>query len=550
MITIWGIFIVWISLFLLFKMDEPQFKTLTIVLPHFTIVPKKLDTVRSQMAYEIWTKEPTIIIISPDHFDTYRTNDLLYDDTIANVCIQWYCQEAQWAWIAPLSSSYTITNHTLILPDHGVGAHLRFIKKRLPNAKIIPLLLQPRSIDRMSALKKKIEMIASQQPTIIIGSVDWSHYVPEPWAKLHDYTSWSTIASHDIDWTNRKSLDVDCPSCLWLIDHIAQDNHTVPSLLWRDSSATLFWSTGVDNTSRWVVWYAWATDKKTSQEWWIDTQISLATWITLLMWGDVIYDRWVQEKLPTMDDLKEHFLDRYELHDTNKSLFFSFHRLWAWIDITMVNLETPLYSSWTTCYPLQKAYSFCSHEMILDILSSIGFNTISFANNHSYDAGKEQYIKTKDIIKHHNMEVFGNDEMIKKVIRWVPIALLAYDFIVTNKQKVIDKACSDIRQSVKEWYKPLLSVHRWDEYAKDPVYWQKDIAKKLIECGAKAIIWHHPHVVQSIEWIDHVPVIYSLWNFLMDQSFSQDTSYGMMVGLFIPFSGDIRVFTGSIRSFP
>ena len=105
---------------------------------------------------------------------------------------------------------------------------------------MIPLLIQARSIEHISTLIDTIQKISKQQPTIIISSVDRSHYVPEPWATLHDHTTRSTLSNHDPDRTNRKKLDVDCPSCLWMIDYIAKQNQQSPQLLLRDSSAELF----------------------------------------------------------------------------------------------------------------------------------------------------------------------------------------------------------------------------------------------------------------------------------------------------------------------
>lgn len=551
-VIIWGIVLV-ICLFRWYMfLSSSQYKHISLILPHFIIAPERLDTIRSQITKDIETEAPTIIIISPDHFQTYNTNNLIYDTSINNVCVQWYCQIAQWAWITPQSSSYKVTNHTLILPDHGIWAHLRFIKKRLPKSKIIPLLVQPRSIEDSEALISTIQSISKQQSTLIIWSVDRSHYVPETWAKLHDITTRSILSSHDTDRNHRKKIDVDCPSCLWIVDQIAQSDHHVPQLLWRDSSAVLFWTTGIDNTSRWIISYI-PTEKDTiinNLSWIFTPQSSLVTWVTLLMWWDLIYDRWVKNKLPDYHSLSRHFHERYQQHDLSQNLLFSFHRKWAGIDIIALNLETPLYQSGTICHPQNKPYSFCSHESILDILSAIGFNTISFANNHRFDAGTEQYNITKTIIKEKNMDVMIDDEIIKKTIRWIWIALHAYDFTVIDTKNTLQRACSDIQQSTQEWYKPIVSLHRWQEYQRAHNIQQENIAHQLVNCGAKAIVWHHPHVIQDIQRINNVPVIYSLGNFLMDQWFSSETSTGMIVGLVIPQSWSIQLFTELINAIP
>lgn len=47
---------------------------------------------------------------------------------------------------------------------------------------------------------------------------------------------------------------------------------------------------------------------------------------------------------------------------------------------------------------------------------------------------------------------------------------------------------------------------------------QIEIAHALIDAGADVIAGHHPHVYQGIEIYKNKPIIYSLGNFLFDQS--------------------------------
>ena len=132
---------------------------------------------------------------------------------------------------------------------------------------------------------KDITSITKQQETIIISSVDRSHYVPEPRATLHDHTTRTTLSRHDNNRNHRKQLDIDCPSCLRTIDHLAMQDNVIPQLITRDSSAGLFHSTGIDNTSRAMIQYL-QPNKQTSLP-----SLSWSTGATLLMAGDLIYDR-------------------------------------------------------------------------------------------------------------------------------------------------------------------------------------------------------------------------------------------------------------------
>lgn len=64
----------------------------------------------------------------------------------------------------------------------------------------------------------------------------------------------------------------------------------------------------------------------------------------------------------------------------------------------------------------------------------------------------------------------------------------------------------------------LVSVHQGLEYK--PVPRREDVAvlRGLVRAGADAVIGHHPHVPQGIEWVDGKPILYSLGNFVFLQN--------------------------------
>ena len=47
---------------------------------------------------------------------------------------------------------------------------------------------------------------------------------------------------------------------------------------------------------------------------------------------------------------------------------------------------------------------------------------------------------------------------------------------------------------------------------------QRDLAHRIIDAGADAILGHHPHQFQGIELYNGKPVIYSMGNFIFDQN--------------------------------
>jgi poly-gamma-glutamate synthesis protein (capsule biosynthesis protein) len=63
----------------------------------------------------------------------------------------------------------------------------------------------------------------------------------------------------------------------------------------------------------------------------------------------------------------------------------------------------------------------------------------------------------------------------------------------------------------------MVFPHWGEEYMQAPQEEQRELATQMVEAGADLIIGSHPHVIQGIESIDGVPVIYSLGNFVFDQ---------------------------------
>ena len=78
----------------------------------------------------------------------------------------------------------------------------------------------------------------------------------------------------------------------------------------------------------------------------------------------------------------------------------------------------------------------------------------------------------------------------------------------------------------------IVMPHWGEEYVTAPQDHQREMAAAMITAGADLIVGAHPHVVQGIEVIDNVPVVYSLGNFIFDQEFDE-TVKGMTLGVIL-----------------
>jgi len=74
--------------------------------------------------------------------------------------------------------------------------------------------------------------------TIFIASVDFSHYTDEDFALLHDQKSFYVL-NNTLVPSEYENMEVDCPSCLYVVNKVAQQQQQFPRLYLRDSSSTI-----------------------------------------------------------------------------------------------------------------------------------------------------------------------------------------------------------------------------------------------------------------------------------------------------------------------
>jgi len=519
------------------KTHQTNYQTYFAVLPHFAIQPTTIDTTYQSImnAYNLSGKSLEILIISPDHFD--QGNNTLHQE-IANtpICFQSTC--------LPIYAFYV--ENIADIPDmwikeHGRWTHFPFIKKYFPQAKISLAKISPRNLANVDTLFTTLHTRNKTSNLLVIASVDFSHYTSEQWAYVHDLKSYYTLL-HATTWKEYQSLEVDCPNCLFLVNTRAQQEHQYPELIKRDSSSTIahkdVWK---DNTSREFLLY---TGIK-SQE----------NWIVMWFFGDLIFDRWVPYVLNTPEKIINHFKTRYQQWNTWLAPNIYIHRPGFGLDMLGYNLETPYVDD--SCISQTPGRPFCSSGTILWTLKSLWFDTVTLANNHTWDQLYSWYLQTINNLQTNNIAYAGwihfkwlhTNTVLTKNIRWMNIALHAYN-LYNRFSGDMEGYCADVQLYKHQWYTNIISIHRWTEYQTLHNTLQENIGKRLIDCWADIIIGHHPHVVQDIQRYKDKPIIYSLWNFLFDQYFSEATKKGMYVLAHIPLSWKIEIRTGEVVATP
>lgn len=182
-------------------------------------------------------------------------------------------------------------------------------------------------------------------------------------------------------------------------------------------------------------------------------------------------------------------------------------------------------------YPL-----FNSPDEIGLNLIDIGFNLVNLATNHTIDKGKEgalysaNFWQSKDgVYAVGSYRSFDERNKVRvEEKNGIKYSLLGYttstnglrvpsgyEYIVNvyNKEQV-KKDIEAVRNQVDVL---IVSMHWGTEYTNTPTSAQREIAEYLSSLGVDIIIGHHPHVVESIEYVNDTLVIYSLGNFISAQ---------------------------------
>ena len=212
-------------------------------------------------------------------------------------------------------------------------------------------------------------------------------------------------------------------------------------------------------------------------------------------------------------------------------------------DVFMVNNEFP-YSGGGA--PLEnKKFTFRADPAAAKILTAMGADIVSLANNHLYDYGEEALLDTLETLKQEGIPYVGagkdleeasrpfyftNGEVKIGIVCATQIERLANPdtrgatetsagvFRCLNSENLTDT----IRQMKTECDLVIAYLHWGTESTENIDEHQKKLAKAVAEAGADLIIGDHPHVLQKIAYVDGVPVVYSLGNYLFNSG-AQDT---------------------------
>ncbi len=490
------------------------------ILPHHLIVKGKIATF-----FEGLKKQDikTIVLVGPNHFEQGANK-------ISISAAQWQTPYGDVLPDADLAQNLAKQKGAKIdeepfAGEHAISGLVPFIKKSLPEAKLVSVILKNATTpEEAKSLATSIKN-NSDSNTLVLASVDFSHYLPALVADFHDDKSRAVI--ENLDEVGVWNLEVDSPASLAVALHYANDVKVEQAnLLWQTNSSRLINNLDTLGTSH-QFYYFTKGAKKINQV------------INFLAFGDIMLDRNVGAKIA-----KNGFSSLLENLAAEENRFF------RGSDVVMANLEGAV-TDGGDHYAPEAGNDFAFSPELVGELKKYNFNFFNIANNHLTDQGADGVKETRVNLKNLGFNFSGCadaevGECTGKVveINGLKVAMLGFSMVYHNFN--LEEAQKIIAEFKKQTDLVVVNIHWGTEYEHKYNTTQSITAHTLADSGADLIIGHHPHVVQGLEIYNNKPIFYSLGNFIFDQYFSTDTQTGLSLGISI----DAETKKGSVYLFP
>lgn len=146
-----------------------------------------------------------------------------------------------------------------------------------------------------------------------------------------------------------------------------------------------------------------------------------------------------------------------------------------------------------------------------DILTLGSVEVASIVNNHTGDYGDEGYDDTVVALKSHGLRVGENLKPLYIEKNGIKIGLLCCNLWSSYNVSYIEEALGTMQNECE--FKIVL-FHGGEEGIHEPDNYKIDACRYLANSGlCDLIVGSHPHVLQPMEVVNDVPILYSLGNF-------------------------------------
>ena len=203
-------------------------------------------------------------------------------------------------------------------------------------------------------------------------------------------------------------------------------------------------------------------------------------------------------------------------------------------DFLVVNNEFP-YTDRGTPTP-DKTFTFRCPPETAAWIKEMGADIAALANNHIYDYGWDGVMDTFDTLDEEGIPYIGAGRDLKDAEQTAYCIANGLTVAILNATEIeryenpdtrgagedspgvfrcldVTRLCEKVREA-KEKADLCIEFAHWGTERMPSADWsQISKAQELADAGADLIVGAHPHVLQNIEYVDGVPVFYSLGNY-------------------------------------
>jgi len=200
-------------------------------------------------------------------------------------------------------------------------------------------------------------------------------------------------------------------------------------------------------------------------------------------------------------------------------------------DLRIVNCECALT---TATRPVWKSGAvFKGEPGHVRSLAAVPFDVACLANNHVLDFGVRGLRDTVELLHRQGIRTVGagyTEDAAYAPLRASAGAVPVHIVNISEGEDLtaarggpgvfgwdVVRACTTIRRSKRAGGVVIAIAHCGLEYVPFPPPYVVAAFRAMVDAGADAVIGHHPHVPQGIEWRRGRPIVYSLGNFVFYQ---------------------------------
>ncbi len=452
---------------------------------------------------------PVVVVIGPNHrqlgASLLATSDWTWNTPYGQLDVN---EEL----VAKINKDNLVTiDNNVLNGEHAIGVLAPFIKETWPNTKILPIIIKANKNDvLLDNLANKLKEILPKN-SLVIASVDFSHYLPAEISNFHDELSIAVLERGQIDRT--KKMEVDSPNSLRvLLRYNSLVGAEKFNLVFHTNSADIMLQPMAPETTSHVLGYFTAGEPKKD------------SFLSLQFFGDMMLERNVQKSFGKKG--LDYIFEKIKGQE---------NRFFYGADGIVANLEGPFAP---TRIETSKSIAFRFDPNLAPALKKYNFTAFSLANNHTLDMGIKNVTFTKKILEQNGLKYFGYQTkqgpeytLLVGEADGLPenVAFIGYNDVGSPINK------NNIKTAIEEAKKQAQYVIVWphwgEEYKRISNKNQREMGHWLIDQGVTAVIGNHPHVIQEMEIYNGHPIFYALGNFVFDQYFSKDTQEGISVGM-------------------